>query len=71
MKEGTDKPPKTAVGVCLGGQGEGNIIDKATVEAIANPSRATRSEKAQLVRNSVKRAERAHDGEVVLLIVSN
>ena len=44
---------------------------QATVEAIANPSRASRSERAHLVGDFVKRAERAHDGEVVLLIASN
>jgi hypothetical protein len=45
------------------------IIDKATVEAVAIPSTASRPERDRLVRDFVKKAERAHDGEVVLVIV--
>jgi hypothetical protein len=45
------------------------IIDKATVEAVVIPSTATRPERDRLVRDFVKKAERAHDGEVVLVIV--
>ncbi len=45
------------------------IIDRATVEAVAIPSTASRTERDRLVRDFVKKAERAHDGEVVLVIV--
>jgi hypothetical protein len=45
------------------------IIDKATVEAVAIPSTASRPERDRIDRDFVKKAERAHDGEVVLVIV--
>jgi hypothetical protein len=45
------------------------IIDKATVEAVAIPSTATRPDRDRLVRDFVKKAERAHDGEIVLVLV--
>jgi hypothetical protein len=53
----------------LSGQAEGNIINKATVQAIANPSTASRSERAHLVRDFVKKAEKVHDGEIGLVVV--
>ena len=45
------------------------MIDKATVEVVTIPSTATRPERDRLVRDFAKKAERAHDGEVVLVIV--
>jgi hypothetical protein len=47
------------------------IIEKATVEAVAIPSTASRPERDRLVRDFVKKADRVHDGEVVLVIVRN
>jgi hypothetical protein len=41
----------------------------ANVEAITIPSTASRPERDRLVRDFVKKAERTHDGEVVLVIV--
>ena len=45
------------------------IIDKATVEAVAIPSTGSRPERDRLVPDFVKKADRVHDGEVVLVIV--
>jgi hypothetical protein len=45
------------------------IIEKATVEAVTIPSTANRQERDRLVRDFVKKAEKVHDGEVVLVII--
>jgi hypothetical protein len=45
------------------------IIGSANVEAVTIPSMAGRQDRDRLVRDFVKRAERARDGEVVLVIV--
>lgn len=45
------------------------IVDKASVEAIAIPSTASKSDRDRLAREFARKASRDHDGEVVLLVV--
>jgi len=45
------------------------IVVSANVEAVTIPSTAGRQERDRLVRDFIKKAERARDGEVVLVIV--
>ena len=45
------------------------MITSSNVEAVAIPSTASRPERDRLVRDFVKKAEKVHDGEVVLVIV--
>jgi Trm5-related predicted tRNA methylase len=45
------------------------MINSSNVEAVAIPSTASRPERDRLVREFAKKAERVHDGEVVLVIV--
>ncbi len=45
------------------------MINSSDVEAVAIASTASRPERDRLVRDFVKKAERAHDGEVVLVVI--
>jgi hypothetical protein len=45
------------------------IVVSANVEAVTIPSTAGRQERDRLLGDFIKRAERASDGEVVLVIV--
>jgi hypothetical protein len=45
------------------------IVDKASVEAIAIPSTASKSDRDRLVKEFVRKASRDHDGEVVLVVI--
>jgi len=45
------------------------IIMSANVEAVTIPSTAGRQDRDRLVRDFIKKAERIHDGEVVLVVI--
>jgi Trm5-related predicted tRNA methylase len=45
------------------------IITSANVEVVTIPSTANRQDRDRLVKDFVKKADRVHDGEVVLVIV--